>query len=52
MDHVQVFPDGELNVQAAASRDTSPSFARPSVRSVQQSGRHMQDAIKLQSPSR
>lgn len=29
MDHVQVFPDGELNVQAAASRDTSPSFVRP-----------------------
>ena len=52
MDHVQVFPDGELNVQAAASRDTSPSFARPSVQSVQHRGRHMQEAIKLQTPSR
>lgn len=52
LDHVQVFPDGELNVQAAASRDTSPSFARPSVRPTQQRARHMQEAAKLQSPSR
>lgn len=52
MDHVQVFPDGELNVQAAASRDTSPSFARPSSRTAQQRAMHMQEAVKLQSPSR
>lgn len=36
MDHVQVFPDGELNVQAAANRDTSPSFVRP----ISKAGQH------------
>ena len=52
MDHVQVFPDGELNVQAAASRDTSPSFTRPCPPPLQQRARQMQAASKLQNPSR
>lgn len=52
MDHVQVFPDGELSVQAAASRDTSPSFVRPMPRADQRRPRHLPDALKLQSPVR
>ncbi|DBA91048.1 TPA: hypothetical protein ACH3X2_004154 [Trebouxia sp. C0005] len=50
MDHVQVFPDGELNVQAAASRDTSPSFARPSIKAGQHRGTRVTDMPKLQTP--
>eukprot|EP00891_Asterochloris_glomerata_P005550 jgi/Astpho2/5550/Aster-02810 len=35
MDHVAVFPDGELNVQAARSRDASPVFRQPRSAAVQ-----------------
>ena len=35
MDHVAVFPDGELNVQAARSRDGSPVFRQPRSAAVQ-----------------
>ena len=48
MDHVQVFPDGELNVQAAASRDTSPSFVRPISKAAQHRPRNIVDVPKLQ----
>ena len=47
MDHVQVFPDGELNVQAAASRDTSPSFVRPISKAGQHRLHRLPDVPKL-----
>ncbi|KAL3152452.1 hypothetical protein ABBQ32_001497 [Trebouxia sp. C0010 RCD-2024] len=47
MDHVQVFPDGELNVQAAASRDTSPSFVRPISKAHQHRPNRTPDVPKL-----
>ena len=46
MDHVQVFPDGELNVLAAASRDTSPSFVRPISKAGQHRPRNITDVPK------